>query len=87
MGRVTIGSHVFELSDEEASALGEAALIQQRKGGWISPSDNLLIAVTPATEITLEISGEFADMAAAKPDAILSKIQKPRQATVLPNVW
>lgn len=87
MGRVTIGSHVFELTDEEASALGEAALIQQRKGGWISPSDNLLIAITPATEITLEITGEFADMAAAKPEAILSKKQKPRQATVHPNVW
>jgi hypothetical protein len=87
VGRVTIGSHAFDLPDEEASVLGEAALIQSRRGGWISPTDDLLIAVSPSTEITLQIDGAFKDMAAAKPAAILDKQQKPRRATVLPNTW
>ncbi|AQY01612.1 hypothetical protein [Microbacterium foliorum] len=71
---------MFDLPDEEASILGEAAMIQSRRGGWISPSDDLLIAVAPHTNITLEISGEFANLADAKPQAILDKSSKPRQA-------
>lgn len=71
MGRVTIGSHSFDLPDEEASVLGEAAMIAQGKGGWISPTDDLLIAVTPSTQISLEIKGEFAEASAAKPATIV----------------
>lgn len=79
MGRVTIGTHVFDLPDEEASILGEAAMIQSRRGGWISPSDDLLIAVSPATEITLQISGEFAGAAAAKPSSIVKAGSRSRR--------
>ena len=85
MGRVTIGSHVFNLPDEEASVLGEAALIQSRKGGWISPTDDLLTAVSPATEITLQITGEFANAAAAKPAAIVDAGNRPRSAVTVSN--
>lgn len=83
MGRVTIGSRVFDLPDEEASALGEAAMILQRRGGWISPSDDLLISVTSATEVSIEISGEFAEAKAAKPAAILEQRTSPRRAVRL----
>lgn len=85
MGRVTIGSHVFELPDEEASVLGEAALIQSRKGGWISPTDDLLIAVSPATEITLQITGEFANATDAKPASIVESGNRPRRAVTVSN--
>lgn len=89
MGVVTIGSHVFELPDEEARVLGEAAMIQSRKGGWLSPTDDLLIAVTPATEITLQITGEFKDTTASKPAAIVEKANRPRSAVSVSNngVW
>lgn len=53
-GRVTIGSKVFELPSEEASTLAEAALILTKSGGWLSPNDDLLIAVTPHTPITVD---------------------------------
>ncbi|MCK2022762.1 hypothetical protein KZC52_07495 [Microbacterium sp. kSW2-24] len=82
---MTIGSHVFELPDEEASVLGEAAMIQSRKGGWISPTDDLLIAVTPATEISLQITGDFAGLEAAKPASIIEAGNRPRRAVSVSN--
>lgn len=85
MGRVTIGSHVFDLSDEEARVLGEAAMLQSRRGGWISPDDDLLIAVTPSTEITLQIPGEFGDLTDAKPASIIEASNRSRRAVSVSN--
>lgn len=76
MGLVKIGDHTFELPDDEARTLGEAALIAQRRNGWISPTDDLMISITAITPISIEIEGEFADEISAKPAAIIERAQK-----------
>lgn len=80
MGVVKIGDYTFDLPSEEAKTLAEAALIAQRRNGWISPTDDLMISVTAHTPISIEIKGEFADVTTAKPAEIIARsARKPRR--------
>ncbi|WP_144881131.1 hypothetical protein [Microbacterium paraoxydans] len=84
-GTVRIGEHSYTLPDDEARELGEAAMrTATGRGGWLSPDDNTLIAVTPGTPISITITDEFTEenVANAKPKHILNRGQQPRQARV-----
>lgn len=81
MGSVRIGDHTFELPNEDARELGQAAILSAKRGGFICPTPNLMIHVTPATNISVEIEGEFADM--PTPKQILQKPHRGRAGGIV----
>ncbi|UPL09979.1 hypothetical protein [Microbacterium sufflavum] len=84
-GTVRIGEHSYTLPDDEARELGEAAMrTATGRGGWLSPDNDTLIAVTPSTPISITITGEFTEenVPNAKPKHILNRTQQPRQARI-----
>lgn len=61
-GTVRIDHHTFTLPDDQALELGKAASYVQKKGDrFIAITPDLLIAITPATNISVEVTGAFAD--------------------------
>lgn len=81
MGTVRIEGRAFEMPDEQAREFAEAIAYLQRKGGWISPNPDTLIAINPTTQVEVDVPGAFTDY--PTPADIIAKSTRPRRASVL----
>ncbi|WP_261165757.1 hypothetical protein [Microbacterium sp. Marseille-Q6965] len=81
MGRVTIGTHTFDLPDDDARTLGQAAIAVGKRGGFICPAPNLMLRIGTATEVSVEIEGDFKDM--PTPAETLKQLSAKRGLTIL----
>ena len=79
IGIVRINEHTIELPEEEARTLFLAAVVMTKRPGALAIDADTMLAITPATQVSIAINGGFADE--YDPQRVLDQAMRTRSAT------